>query len=101
VEDGVEEAEPGACITRAKELAAPRRVDPTRRSFHRRVEARDGSDGSVLGGDMTVVTGSIRWTGELSDRADVAARGGAVVERGGAWKDGQNLLGARDGAWKL
>jgi hypothetical protein len=39
-------------------------------------------DGGVLGGDMTVVTGSIRWTGNLPDRADVAARGGAGVARG-------------------
>ena len=33
------------------------------------------SDGGVLGEDLTVVTGSIRWTGNLLDRADVAARG--------------------------
>jgi hypothetical protein len=46
------------------------------------VEARQGSDGGVLGGDLTVVGGSVWWTGELSDRADVAARGGAVVARG-------------------
>jgi hypothetical protein len=65
------------------------------------VEAREESGGGVLGGDLTVVGGSVRWTGELSDRADVAARGGAVVARGGSWKDGQNLLGAREGAWKL
>ena len=40
------------------------------------------SDGGVLGGDLTVVTGSIRWTGNLFDRADVAVRGGAAVARG-------------------
>jgi hypothetical protein len=56
------------------------------------VEAREISDGGVLGGDMTVVIGSIRWTGNLPDRADVAARDGAAVARGqtattsrGAW----------------
>ena len=58
------------------------------------------SDGGVLGGDLTVVTGSIRWTGNLLDRADVAARGGAAVACGGAWKDGQNVVGAR-GSSKL
>jgi hypothetical protein len=52
------------------------------------VEAREESDGGVLGGDLTVVGGSVRWTGELSDRAD-------VVAHGGSWKDGQNLLVAR------
>jgi hypothetical protein len=46
------------------------------------VEAREVSDGGVLGGDMTVVTGSIRWTSNLPDRADVAARDGAAVARG-------------------
>ena len=40
------------------------------------------SDGVVLGGDLTIVSGSVRWIGKLSDRADVAARGGAVVARG-------------------
>jgi hypothetical protein len=63
-------------------------VDSTRRSFHRRVEAREVSDGGVLGGDMTVVTGSIRWTGNLPDRADVAAGDGAAVARG---LNGNNL----------
>jgi hypothetical protein len=52
-------------------------VKPTRRSIHRRVEARAVSDEGVLGGDLTVVTGSIRWTGNLPIRADVVARGGA------------------------
>jgi hypothetical protein len=61
-------------------------VDHMRRSFHRCVEVRSVSDGPVLGGEMTVVTGSIRWTGNLPDRADLAARGGAPVARGGAWK---------------
>ena len=51
---------PGACNTRAKEKQRRRRVDPTRRSFHRRVGARAMSDGGVLGKDLTVVTGSIR-----------------------------------------
>jgi hypothetical protein len=37
---------------------------------------------------MTVVTGSIRWTGNLLDRADVVARGGAGVARG---QNGNNL----------
>jgi hypothetical protein len=63
-------------------------VDPTHRSFHRRVEAREVSDGGVLGGDMTVVTGSIRWTGNLPDRADVVARGDAGVARR---QNGNNL----------
>ena len=62
-------------------------MNPTHWSFHQRVRARAVSDGSVLGGDMTVVTGSVRWIGNLPDRANVAARGGA-------WKDKQNLLGA-------
>ena len=50
------------------------------------------SDGGVLGGDLTVVTRSIRWTGNLLDRADVVACGGAGLARGqtattsrGAW----------------
>ena len=51
---------PGACRTRAKEKQHRRRVDPTCWSFHRRVGARAMSDGGVLGGDLTVVTGSIR-----------------------------------------
>jgi hypothetical protein len=40
------------------------------------------SDGGVLGEDLTVVIGSIRWTSNLLDRAIVAVRGGAVVARG-------------------
>jgi hypothetical protein len=46
----------------------------------------------VLGRDLTVVIESIRWTGNLPNRADVAARGGAETARGqmattskGAW----------------
>jgi hypothetical protein len=50
------------------------------------MEAREVSDGSVLGRDMTIVTGYIKWTGNLPNRADVAARGGAPVARGGVWK---------------
>jgi hypothetical protein len=34
--------------------------------------------------DLTVIDGSVRWTGNLSDRADLAARGGAAVACGGA-----------------
>jgi hypothetical protein len=64
------------------------RVKPTRRSIHRRVEARAVSDEGVLGGDLTGVTGSVRWTGNLPDRADVVARGGAGVARG---QNGNNL----------
>jgi hypothetical protein len=53
---------------------------------------------------MTVVTGSIRWTGNLPDRADVVARGGVTVRveargrcaepSGGAWwhVESQNWL---------
>jgi hypothetical protein len=52
------------------------RVKPTRRSIHRRVGAHAVSDEGVLGRDLTVVTGSIRWTGNLPDQADVVARGG-------------------------
>jgi hypothetical protein len=62
------------------------RMKPTRRSIHRRVRAREVLDEGVLCGDLTVVTGSIRWTKNLPDRADVATRGGATVARGGAWK---------------
>jgi hypothetical protein len=68
------------------------RVKPTRRSIHRRVGARAVSDEGVLGGDLTVVTGSIRWTDNLPVRADVVARGVAGAARGqmatnsrGAW----------------
>jgi hypothetical protein len=43
-------------------------VKPMRRSIHRRVEAHAVSDEGVLGGDLTVVTGSIRWIGNLHDR---------------------------------
>ena len=32
-------------------------------------------DGVVLGEDLTFVGGSIRWTCNLSDQADVVARG--------------------------
>jgi hypothetical protein len=57
-------------------------VKPTRRSFYRHVGARVVSDGGVLSRDLIVVVGSVRWTGNLSDQANVAARGGAVVARG-------------------
>jgi hypothetical protein len=59
-----------------------------RRSFHWHVEVRALSDGGVLGGDMTVVTGSIRCTGNLPYRADVVARGGAEATCG---QNGNNL----------
>jgi hypothetical protein len=36
----------------------------------------------MLGGNLIVVAGSVRWTGNLPDRADVAARGGAEAARG-------------------
>jgi hypothetical protein len=62
------------------------RVKPTCRRIHRRMGARAVSDEGILCEDLTVVTGSIRWTENLPDRADVAARGGATVARGGAWK---------------
>ena len=71
-----------------------------RRSFYRCVGTRAESDGVVLGEDLTVVGGSIRWTCNLPDRADMVAHGGAAVARGGAWKDGQNLLRVR-GSSKL
>ena len=51
------------------------------------MEARVVSDGGVLGGDLTVVTRSIRWIGNLLDRAD-------MVARGDVWKDEQNVLEA-------
>jgi hypothetical protein len=57
-------------------------VKPTRKRIHRHVGARAVSDEGVLGGDLTVVTRSIRWTENLPDRADVVARGGATVARG-------------------
>jgi hypothetical protein len=69
-------------------------VNPTRRSFYRRVGACANHDGGMLGRDMTVVTGSIRWTGNLPDQADVTACGGAGVARG------QTATTSR-GAWKL
>ena len=71
------------CRTRGK-AAVPVRVNLTRWSIHRRVGAHAVSDGGVLGGDLTVVIGSIRWTGNILDRADVAAHGRAAVARGGA-----------------
>jgi hypothetical protein len=89
--------DPGACGACVKELARRRRVDLTRRRFHWRVEAREISDGGVLGGDMTVVTGSIRWTGNLPDRANVAARDGAAVARGQTATTSR----ARGSAWGL
>jgi hypothetical protein len=79
--------------TREK-AATPVGVNPTRRSVHRRVRARAMSDWGVLGGDLTVVTGSIRWTGNLPDRADMEARGGAGAARG-------QMATTSRGAWKL
>jgi hypothetical protein len=76
-------------------------VKPTRRSIHRRVVARAVLDEGVLGGDLTVVIGSIRWTGNLPVRADVVARGGAgtacrqmaTSSRGVWWRvESQNWL---------
>ena len=68
------------------------RVNLTHWSIHRRVGARAVSDGGVLGGDLTIVTGFIMWISNLPDQADVAARGGAGLARGqtattyrGAW----------------
>jgi hypothetical protein len=58
------------------------RVKPTRRSIHRRVGVCAVSDEGVLGGYLTGVTVSVRWTGNLPDRADVVAFGGAGVARG-------------------
>jgi hypothetical protein len=52
------------------------------------------SDEGVLGGDLTVVTGSIRWTGNLPVRADVVARGGAGAARG-------QMATTSRGAWSL
>jgi hypothetical protein len=57
-------------------------MDPTRRRFHQRVGARAISNGGILGKDMIVITGSIRWTGNLPDWADMAARGVAAVAHG-------------------
>jgi hypothetical protein len=54
-------------------------------------------DGGVLGGNLTVVIGSVRWTGNLPDRDDVEARGGAKAARGKR----QQLLAARGGAWRF
>jgi hypothetical protein len=52
------------------------------------------SDGGVLGGDLIVVTGSIRWTGNLPDRADMAARWQTATTSRGAWwrVEAQNWL---------
>jgi hypothetical protein len=56
----------GACESHVQELP------PTRAN----------SDGGVLGGDLTVVGGSIRWTGNLFYRVDVAAHGGVAMAHG-------------------
>jgi hypothetical protein len=52
------------------------------------VEAREVSDGGILCEDLTGVTGSVRWTGNLPDQANVVARGGVGVARG---QNGNNL----------
>jgi hypothetical protein len=64
------------------------RMKPTRRSIHRRVEARVVSDEGVLGGYLASVTGSVRWTCNFLDRANVVARGAAGVAHG---QNGNNL----------
>jgi hypothetical protein len=40
------------------------------------------SDEGILGGYLTGITGSVRWTSNLPDRADMVVRGGAGVARG-------------------
>ena len=40
------------------------------------------SNGGMLGGDLIVIGGSVRWTRNLFDRADVAVRGEAAVAHG-------------------
>jgi hypothetical protein len=58
------------------------RVKPTRRSIHQHVGVCAVLDEGVLGGDLTVVIGSIRWTDNLPVRVDVVARGCAGAARG-------------------
>ena len=85
---------PGACSTCAKEQAVPE----ARGSHAQELPpARAKSDGGVLGGDLTVVTGSIRWTSNLPDRADVVARRGARLARGQTATTSR----ARGGAWNV
>jgi hypothetical protein len=55
----------------------PWHMKPTRRNFYRRVGAHVEFDDGVLGGDLTVNVGSGNWSGNLDDRADVAACGEA------------------------
>jgi hypothetical protein len=50
-------------------------------------------DGGVLGEDLTVVDGSVRWTGNLSDWADLAGCGGAAVVRGVRGKKDKTFWG--------
>jgi hypothetical protein len=84
-----------ACVIHArKRWRCRERMKPTRRSIHRRVGARVVSGEGVLGGDLTVVTGSIRWTGNLLVRADMVARVGAGAARG-------QMATTSRGAWSL
>ena len=63
----------GACNTHMEEMAA-------RESHTQEIPlARAESDGGMLGGDLTVVCGSVRWTGKLFYRANVAACGAAMA----------------------
>jgi hypothetical protein len=86
--------DPTVCGARTEKLPHRMRMNPTCRSINRRVEAHAVSDWGVLGGDLTVITGSIRWTGNLPDRADVAAHGGAGAARG-------QMATTSRGVWKL
>ena len=58
-------------------MAALGHVNPTCRRIHLSMGACAESNGGVVGRDLTIVGGSVRWTGKLSDRVDVAARGKA------------------------
>jgi hypothetical protein len=57
-------------------------MDPTRKIFHQLVGLCAVSNGGMLGGNLIVVAGSVRWTGNLPDRADMVARGGVEAVHG-------------------
>jgi hypothetical protein len=67
-----------ALVVHAPSLEAkPWHIKPTCRNFYRRIGAHAEFDGGVLGGDLIVNAGSRKWSGNLDDRADVAACGEA------------------------
>ena len=67
-----------AHVVHSRSLAAkPWRVKPMRRNFYWRVGARVESNGGVLGRDLTIDARSMKWSKNLDDQADVAARGEA------------------------